>query len=149
MIALIQRVTQAEVSVSGNTIARIGQGILVFIAIENNDTETQSLRLAKRLLNYRIFADSQDKMNLSVQEITGDLLIVPQFTLAADTRKGSRPSFSRAASVDISKNLFNHFVSYLKTVYKPVECGVFAADMQVSLVNDGPATFLLKLRAPS
>lgn len=145
MIALLQRVSHAQVDVQGVTIASIGAGLLVFIGVERDDTETQADRLLQRLLEYRVFADSAGKMNLSLQDIKGDLLLVPQFTLAADTRKGKRPSFSSAAPPGKGEHLFNYFLSRARLQHTNVASGRFSADMQVTLTNDGPVTFLLSI----
>lgn len=145
MIALIQRVTEAKVIVNNKKIGEIQQGLLAFIGIEKADNETQIPRLLNKIFSYRVFADEEDKMNLSVQDIKGGVLLVPQFTLAADTQKGCRPSFSSAASPDVGEKLFNKFVKQAKKNYQHVETGQFAADMKVSLVNDGPVTFWLQV----
>lgn len=144
MIALIQRVSQAEVAVDGIPVATIGRGMLALIGIQPEDDESAGLRLLERLLKYRIFADDADKMNLSLQQIGGDLLLVPQFTLAADTRHGLRPGFSTAASPDQGRRLFSLLVDAAKGRHSPVAGGVFGANMQVSLTNDGPVTFWLE-----
>ena len=149
MIGLLQRVQNAKVCVSNEKIADINQGLLVFIGIERGDTQTQSDRLLTRLLGYRVFADNDDKMNLSLQDINGGLLLVPQFTLAADTHKGMRPSFSSAASPQQSQNLFDYFCSQAKQQHSIVETGQFGADMQVTLTNDGPVTFWLQIPPPA
>jgi len=145
MIALIQRVQNASVLVDGDTIGEIGKGILALIGVEKNDNEAIAQRLLERLLNYRIFADSDDKMNLSLRDIGGELLLVPQFTLAADTHKGNRPSFSSAATPEQGQQLFNYFVDQAINIHDCVQTGQFAADMKVSLVNDGPVTFWLQV----
>lgn len=144
MIALLQRVTQAQVDVAGQTIARIGKGLLVFIGVERPDGEAQSERLLERLLSYRVFADTAGKMNLSLRDIKGDLLLVPQFTLAADTQKGLRPSFTPAADPAHGAHLFDYLLQQARSLHDKVESGLFGADMQVSLINDGPVTFLLR-----
>ncbi len=144
MIGLLQRVTSAEVHVAEQSIGRIGQGLLVLIGVEPEDNQQTLNRLLKRILGYRIFSDSEDKMNLSLQQINGGLLLVPQFTLAADTRKGMRPGFSTAATPALGETLFQQLVDHARTLHPIVEQGEFGADMQVSLVNDGPATFLLR-----
>lgn len=144
MIALIQRVTNANVVVNEQNIGQISQGILALIAVEKDDTETNANRLLERLLGYRIFSDRDDKMNLSVTDIQGGLLLVPQFTLAADTRKGKRPSFSSAAPAEVGQQLFSYFIKQAKIGYSDVATGQFGADMKVSLCNDGPVTFWLK-----
>ena len=145
MIALIQRVQHASVVVDGNTLGEIGAGILAFIGVEKEDNEARAQRLLERLLNYRIFADSEDKMNLSLRDINGGLLLVPQFTLAADTQKGNRPSFSSAATPEQGQRLFDYFVVRAKNNYESVQTGRFGADMKVSLLNDGPFTFWLQV----
>ena len=144
MIALLQRVQSASVSVASNEIARIKQGLLVFIGVERDDTEAQANRLLSRLLGYRVFSDQDDKMNLSLNDISGGLLLVPQFTLAADTDKGMRPSFSSAAPPQQGEILFDYLSIQAKQQYDLVETGQFGADMQVSLINDGPVTFWLQ-----
>lgn len=143
MIALIQRVTSANVVVNNTVIGEINQGILALVAVEKNDHENNAERLLQRLLGYRIFSDENDKMNLSISDVQGGLLLVPQFTLAADTRKGKRPSFSTAAPPQTGQKLFNYFVNQAKSAYTYVETGEFGADMKVSLCNDGPVTFWL------
>jgi len=144
MIGLLQRVTQAKVTIDGDTVASINTGLLVLVGIEKNDSEEQARRLLEKLINYRIFPDDQDKMNLSLQDIKGGLLLVPQFTLAANTEKGLRPSFSSAAAPELGKQLFEYLITYAREHYANVEIGIFGADMQVSLINDGPVTFWLK-----
>ena len=145
MIALLQRVSEASVSVNGEITGTINQGLLVLVGVEKDDTESQSERLVERLLTYRVFADADDKMNLSVTDVDGGVLLVPQFTLAADTRKGKRPSFSSAASPDEAKCLFECFVAQARQQYSKIETGRFGADMKVALVNDGPVTFWLQV----
>ncbi len=144
MIGLLQRVSKAEVTVSGKPIGRIGQGLLVLVGVEPDDNEATLKRLLERILGYRIFADEAEKMNLSIQQIDGGLLLVPQFTLAADTRKGMRPGFSTAAPPEQGEQLFKALVEHARQKHPDVQQGAFGADMQVSLINDGPATFLLK-----
>ena len=146
MIALIQRVTEANVVVNNKNVGEIQQGILAFIGVEKNDSEEQVSRLADKVLSYRIFADADDKMNLSVQDIKGGVLLVPQFTLAADTQKGCRPSFSSAAPPEEGERLFNEFVKQAKNKYQQIETGQFGADMKISLLNDGPVTFWLQVK---
>ena len=146
MIALLQRVTQASVSVDEKIIGEIEQGLLVLVGVEKGDAEAQSDRLLERLLNYRVFADALDKMNLSVQDIKGGVLLVPQFTLAADTQKGCRPSFSSAAPAEEGERLFDEFVSQAKNKYQQIKSGQFGADMKISLLNDGPVTFWLQVK---
>ena len=147
MIALIQRVKQARVEVENKIIGDIQQGLLVFLGVQKNDTEQQLQRLVEKVLAYRVFADENDKMNLSVQDINGGLLIVPQFTLAADTQSGNRPSFSSAAPPDKGEALFEQFVLAAKMKYPKIESGQFGANMQVSLINDGPVTFWLEVNS--
>ena len=145
MIALIQRVQHACVVVDNETIGAIDEGILALIGVEKGDNEAKAQRLLERLLNYRIFADSDDKMNLSLLDTAGGLLLVPQFTLAADTQNGNRASFSSAATPEQGQQLFNYFVSQAKVEYAKVATGEFGADMKVSLLNDGPVTFWLQV----
>jgi D-aminoacyl-tRNA deacylase len=144
MIALIQRVTEAQVRIAGERVAAIGPGVLALVGVRRADTEVQAERLAARLLSYRIFADDAARMNLSVREVAGGVLVVPQFTLAADTASGTRAGFSTAAEPEAAKRLFGHFLLSLQQAYAPVSAGVFGADMQVSLINDGPVTFWLE-----
>jgi D-tyrosyl-tRNA(Tyr) deacylase len=143
MISLLQRVSQASVTVEREEIGRIGKGLLVLLCAERNDTEKEADQLLERILNYRIFSDENGKMNRSVISTGGELLIVPQFTLAADTKSGTRPSFTPAAPPDIGKKLFDYFVSQVKARLSGIQTGQFGADMQVALVNDGPVTFWL------
>jgi len=145
MIGLIQRVSKASVDVAGQQIATIDKGILLLLGIERNDTTQQVDQLLSKVLHYRIFADSDDKMNLSLQQINGGLLIVPQFTLPADTRKGSRPSFTPAAPPELGAHLFAYFCQQAEQHHHHVGRGQFSADMQVSLINDGPVTFWLQV----
>ncbi|MEJ2141628.1 MAG: D-aminoacyl-tRNA deacylase [Gammaproteobacteria bacterium] len=145
MIALIQRVEHANVVVDGKTIGAIDKGVLALIGVEKEDTDAKAQRLLERLLNYRIFADSEDKMNLSLRDTQGGLLLVPQFTLAADTQKGNRPSFSSAATPEQGETLFNFIVTQARKAHNNVETGQFGADMKVSLLNDGPVTFWLQV----
>ena len=144
MIGLLQRVHQAQVHVSGECIASIEQGLLVLVGVLATDTGADAERLVQRILGYRVFADAQDKMNLSVQDIQGDILLVPQFTLAADTRKGMRPSFTPAANPETGRILFEHLVDTARHKHTSVATGQFGADMQVSLINNGPVTFWLE-----
>jgi D-aminoacyl-tRNA deacylase len=146
VIALIQRVTEARVEVEGQTIGAIGRGILALVGVERGDTETQAERLVERVLGYRIFPDAEGKMNLSLLDIKGELLAVPQFTLAADTKKGTRPGFSTAAPPEIGERLFNYFYGTARK-RTMLGSGKFGADMKVSLVNDGPVTFWLQSSA--
>jgi len=143
MIALLQRVTSANVIVDNNKVAEIDAGILAFIGIEKGDKYSHGERLLHRVLGYRIFPDDQGKMNLGLKDVKGDLLLVPQFTLAADTKKGMRPSFSSAAPPEIGRDRFEAFCSLAEQTYSKVQKGIFLADMKVSLVNDGPVTFWL------
>lgn len=144
MIGLLQRVSHASVSVEGSLIGKIDRGLVVFVGIEKNDSEANADRLLQRLLGYRVFADKQNKMNLSLLDVHGGLLLIPQFTLPADTRKGMRPSFSSAASPEFGKRLFDYLLEKASESYELVEAGQFAADMQVTLTNDGPVTFWLQ-----
>lgn len=145
MIGLIQRVSHAQVDIDGVTVGQIERGILLLLGVEKADTEAQAERLLERVLGYRIFPDVQGKMNLSLREISGGLLIVPQFTLPADTRKGMRPSFTPAAPPDQGKTLFTYFAEQARQQLVTLQTGVFGADMQVSLTNDGPVTFWLQV----
>jgi len=145
MIGLLQRVTQAAVKVDGSTVGEIGQGLLVLIGIERGDTESQAERLLERLLAYRVFADDAGKMNRSLRDIGGGLLLVSQFTLAADTSSGTRPGFSPAADTITAQRLFEFVVTMARSRHSVVQTGVFGAHMQVSLVNDGPVTFRLQV----
>ena len=148
MIGLIQRVESAEVRVAGQLVGAVSRGVLAFIAVRRDDTETEAGRLLERLLSYRIFPDAEGRMNLSVREVDGGLLLVPQFTLAADTRKGTRAGFSSAAEPEEARRLFSHLLEKARSSYPHVSAGVFGAHMQVSLVNDGPVTFWLEAAAP-
>ena len=143
MITLLQRVGEARVEVAKKIIARINQGILVLVGVQETDDETTAQYFVDRLLNYRIFADAADKMNLSLRDINGGLLLVPQFTLAANTKKGRRPSFTSAASPQHGEQIFKVMVDYARVSHDSVESGLFGADMQVHLVNDGPVSFIL------
>ena len=145
MITIIQRVTEAKVSVNNQVIGEISQGIVALIAVEKTDTEKEVKRLLERVLNYRIFADSDDKMNLSLRNINGGLLLVPQFTLAANTNKGNRPSFNAAATPEKGEILFTYLQQQAKEIYPYIQSGKFGANMKVSLINDGPVTFTLKV----
>jgi D-tyrosyl-tRNA(Tyr) deacylase len=144
MITIIQRVNSASVTVNQQIIGQIATGILALVAVEKDDTEQDAHRLLERMLNYRIFADENDRMNLSLRDINGGLLLVPQFTLAADTQKGNRPSFASAAPPEKGRQLFEYLQQYSKTKHSHVEFGQFGADMQVALINNGPVTFTLK-----
>jgi D-tyrosyl-tRNA(Tyr) deacylase len=143
MIALIQRVTRAQVHIDGACVGEIGAGVLALIGVTRADTAADARRLLERLLSYRVFADAAGKMNLSVQQVRGGLLLVPQFTLAADTGKGTRAGFSTAAEPARARELFTYLLEQAQSAYAPVSAGVFGADMQVALVNDGPVTFWL------
>ena len=143
MKALIQRVTSANVKVDGAITGEIGKGLLVFLAVEKNDTEASIEKLVHKLVHYRIFSDDENKMNLNIQDINGDILIVSQFTLAASTEKGLRPSFSDAASPEKAFKYYNYFVDKIRSTSIPVSTGIFGEDMKVELINDGPVTFLL------
>jgi len=147
LIALIQRVTEARVDIDGRTVGAIGRGILALVGVERGDTETQAERLVERVLGYRIFPDADGKMNLSLLDIKGEMLAVPQFTLAADTKKGTRPGFSSAASPEEGRRLFERFLVLLRQKMTNVKTGEFGADMKVGLVNDGPVTFWLQTSA--
>jgi len=144
MIGLLQRVSAARVEVEGEIGGAIETGLLVLVGVERGDTEAQADRLLERLLGYRVFADADGKMNRSLREIEGGLLLVPQFTLAADTRKGMRPSFTPAASPDEGERLFDYLVAQARRQHALVATGRFGAHMQVSLTNDGPVTFWLR-----
>ena len=148
MIGLLQRVADARVEVAGEIVGEIGPGLLVLVGVEHGDGETQADRLLERLLGYRIFADPEGKMNLSVREIGGGLLLVPQFTLAADTGKGMRPSFTPAAPPAEGERLYEAFAANLAALGIPVQTGRFGADMAVGLVNDGPVTIWLDTDQP-
>jgi D-aminoacyl-tRNA deacylase len=144
MIALIQRVSRADVQVNGQQVGVIGQGILAFIGVRPEDSAADATRLLQRMLDYRLFADADGRMNRSLRDSGGGLLLVPQFTLAADTRKGNRAGFSTAAPPAQAEALFTRLVELARQQHSPTESGRFGADMQVSLVNDGPVTFWLE-----
>lgn len=144
MIGLLQRVTEASVTVSEQIIGKIDRGLLVLVAVHRDDEERDIHRLAERILTYRVFPDAEGRMNLSVQDISGGLLLVPQFTLTADTRKGTRASFTKGADPEKASAYFDKLVTLCDAQLKVVETGQFAADMQVALTNDGPVTFWLK-----
>ncbi|MGE0557288.1 MAG: D-aminoacyl-tRNA deacylase [Burkholderiales bacterium] len=146
MIALLQRVSSAQVVVDGHVIGSIGAGLLVLVGVEAGDTAVEADRLLDRLLDYRVFTDEAGKMNLSLRQIQGGLLLVPQFTLAADTRKGLRPGFSTAAAPETGKALFEHMLVRAQQLHPSVARGEFGAHMQVSLTNDGPVTFWLQVK---
>lgn len=144
MIALIQRVKQAKVEVEQQTVGEIAQGLLVLLGVERDDDEQKADKLLEKVLNYRVFCDENGKMNLNVQQVGGSLLVVSQFTLAADTQKGLRPSFSKGAAPSDAERLYDYF--HRQAAAKiPTQTGQFAADMQVSLQNDGPVTFWLQI----
>jgi len=145
MIGLLQRVAEAAVRVEGEVVGEIEQGLLVLVGVERGDSEAEADRLLQRLLGYRVFPDEDDKMNLSVADVEGGLLLVPQFTLPADTRKGTRPSFTPAAPPDEGERLFTYLLGQAREKHEAVASGRFGADMKVSLVNDGPVTFWLQV----
>jgi D-tyrosyl-tRNA(Tyr) deacylase len=145
MIALLQRVSSASVTVNNEVIGEIEKGILVFLAVQPEDTQAKAKRLAERVASYRMFNDDNDKMNLNVKQVDGDILVVSQFTLAADTNSGLRPSFTTAAKPDFSNKLYEYFCQQLREQGFNVPTGEFAADMQVQLLNDGPVTFTLTI----
>ncbi len=147
MIALLQRVSDAKVVVDGVTIGAIDAGLMVLVCAERIDTEKDAEQLLSKLLSYRVFSDDAGKMNRSVNDVQGGLLLVPQFTLAADTQSGTRPSFTPAAPPALGKQLFDHFVALAKQRHTVVETGQFGADMKVTLTNDGPVTFWLQTKA--
>ena len=149
MIALIQRVSGASVTVDSETVGAIGRGILALIGVQRGDTAASADRLLERVLTYRIFSDEQGKMNLSLRDIQGELLLVSQFTLAADTQKGTRAGFSTAAAPEDARRLFDYLLDRARAVHRTVASGSFGANMQVSLVNDGPVTFWLETPAAS
>ncbi len=144
MIGLLQRVGSASVSINGEISSEIGRGLLVLVAVHRDDEERDVARLAERLLTYRVFPDAEGRMNLSVQDISGGLLLVPQFTLTADTRKGARASFTGGAAPEVASAYFDKLVATCSEALETVETGQFGADMQVSLTNDGPVTFWLE-----
>ncbi len=148
MIGLIQRVTEAAVRVDGELVGAIARGILTLVGVRQGDDEAAADRLLERLLGYRVFPDEQGRMNLSLREIRGGLLLVPQFTLAADTHKGTRAGFSAAAAPEEARRLFAYLVDRASAVHAPVGAGIFGAHMQVSLINDGPVTFWLETAPP-
>jgi D-tyrosyl-tRNA(Tyr) deacylase len=146
---LVQRVSGARVAVDGRTTAEIGTGMLVFVGVEKGDTVDQAGLLAKKLAGFRIFEDGNGKMNLSLREVKGEALVVSEFTLAADVRKGTRPSFDTAEAPERARDLIAQFIEFLRGFELPVKEGVFGTEMAVSLVNDGPVTFLIESRASS
>jgi len=145
MIGLLQRVSQARVEVEGQVVGAIGPGLMVLVCAERGDGPTEADRLLERLLNYRVFSDAQGKMNLPLREVDGGLLLVPQFTLAADTSKGNRPSFTPAAPPEQGRTLFEYMLARARELYSPVEGGRFGAHMRVTLTNDGPVTIWLRV----
>lgn len=144
MLGLIQRVSSASVVIDYETVGEIDQGILLLLGVQKHDAMGSADKLLRKVLNYRMFSDPEGKMNLSLSDINGGLLVVSQFTLVADTKKGLRPSFSSAAPPEQAENLYNHFVSHATQQHLKVQNGRFGADMQVCLVNDGPVTFMLE-----
>ena len=144
MIGLLQRVSRARVEVSGETVGAIGRGLLVLVAVQPDDTQARANRLLERILGYRVFPDADDRMNLSLRDLGGGLLLVSQFTLAADTRKGTRASFTSAAAPELGQRLYDYLVERARAAHPEVAAGRFGADMQVSLTNDGPVTFWLQ-----
>ena len=149
MIGLLQRVSRAAVRVGGKTVGSIDAGLLVLVGVERGDAEAQAQRLLERLLGYRVFGDAEGRMNLGLKDVGGGLLLVPQFTLPADTRKGMRPSFTPAAAPEDGRRLFDWLVEQARARHAPVATGVFGAEMQVELVNDGPVTFWLQVPPPA
>jgi D-aminoacyl-tRNA deacylase len=145
VIAVMQRVASASVAVGGECIAEIGRGLLVLVGVERGDRRVHADRMVERLLSYRVFPDDTGRMNLSVADVGGGVLLVPQFTLAADTHKGTRPSFSSAAPPEEGERLFDFLVEQAAARHERVAAGRFGADMQVALVNDGPVTFVLRV----
>lgn len=148
MIGLLQRVSEASVDVDGERVASIGRGLLVLVGVERGDGPAQAARLLERLLTYRVFEDDDGRMNLGLSAIGGGLLLVPQFTLPADTRKGTRPGFSRGATPADAAAMFDHLLALAREAHDPVGAGVFGANMQVGLINDGPVTFWLHVAPP-
>lgn len=143
MRLLIQRVSEASVIVDNQCVGNISGGLLAFLGVEKNDTEVIATKLLKKMLGYRVFADPQGKMNLNVQQVEGEVLVVPQFTLAANTNKGLRPSFSDAGPPVHAEAMYNYFLQQAIVMHHKVAAGIFAADMKVQLINDGPVTFVL------
>jgi D-tyrosyl-tRNA(Tyr) deacylase len=146
MIVLLQRVKKSSVNIEGKKIAAINEGLLIFVAFVENDTENQLIRMTERVLNYRIFSDHEGKMNKSVKDKNFDILVVPQFTLAANTDNGNRPSFSAAADPAKAQQLFLKFINCISDQHTNFQQGIFGADMQINLVNDGPVTFWLEVK---
>lgn len=145
MIALLQRVAEASVRVDGEIVGQIGQGLLVLLCAERGDTNKEADALLAKLLTYRVFSDADGKMNLNVEQVGGGVLLVPQFTLAADTRSGTRPSFTPAAAPEDARRLFDYAVGKAQATHPEVQTGRFGADMKVALINDGPVTFWLQV----
>lgn len=143
MLGLIQRVSSASVSIEGSIAGQIYQGLLLFLAVQKNDTKADAEKLLQKVLHYRIFSDTEGKMNLSLSDVGGGLLVISQFTLAADTKKGLRPSFSAAAKSEHAEILYNYFIECAVENHPIIQSGIFGANMQVSLCNDGPVTFIL------
>ena len=148
MIALIQRVSEASVSVKGKTVVSIGKGLLVLLGMEKNDSTQEADRIAEKLLRCRVFEDDNGRLNLDVSAINGEVLVVPNFTLAADTKKGNRPGFSTALEANKAEPLFNYLIQQLERSHPLIKQGIFGANMQVKLVNDGPVTISLKAHNP-
>lgn len=144
MIGLIQRVSEASVTIDGEVVGEIGNGLMVLVAVHRDDGERSVTRMAERLLGYRVFPDAAGRMNRSVQDVKGGLLLVPQFTLTADTKKGTRASFTKGAPPEKASDFFDRLVETCRAAHSPVESGRFGADMQVALINDGPVTFWLE-----
>ncbi len=149
MIGLLQRVSEASVSIDGECVGRIGPGLMVLLCAERGDTQKEADTLLSKLLSYRVFSDDTGKMNLNIAQVAGGLLLVPQFTLAADTRSGTRPSFTPAAAPAVARELFDYTVERARASHPLVETGRFGADMKVALVNDGPVTFWLQVNPSS
>ncbi|HCU89681.1 MAG TPA: D-tyrosyl-tRNA(Tyr) deacylase [Gammaproteobacteria bacterium] len=145
MIGLLQRITKAHVEIKGEIVAAVGAGLLVLVGVQRGDTELHADRLLERLLNFRVFPDEQGKMNRDLRDMGGSMLLVPQFTLAADTRNGTRPSFKPAAPLEESRSLFNYLLEQARAAHDAVDAGQFATNMLVSLTNDGPATFWIEI----
>ena len=148
MIALIQRVSEASVSVKGKTVVSIGNGLLVLLGMEKNDSTQEADRIAEKLLRCRVFEDDNGRLNLDVSAINGEVLVVPNFTLAADTKKGNRPGFSTALEANKAEPLFDYLIQQLERSHPLIKQGIFGANMQVKLVNDGPVTISLKAHNP-
>lgn len=145
MLGLLQRVTEASVTVEGECVGRINAGMLILLGIQKDDTQAVADKLIDKLLAYRIFADADNKMNASIRDVDGEILIVSQFTLAADTQKGLRPSFSSAAPPAMARELYDYVIDALRAKHPAMATGIFGADMKVALVNDGPVTFMLEM----